>query len=508
MKSILVVSFLLGVLSCEQIEIEQIEKENLEYRLDITKALDKIKSFTNEDSLKIKSFELLRRHPNNQAKISEQIAHVFYVKGNLYLTKLFFKKSADSYLALNDKLKYAEQLTNVGVVNELTGDNPKAIKNYHKALTVFNEFNEELKCSYVYNNLGIVYQKFGDFENSMLNYKKSLAICLKLDKRQQLISKYNNIGSLFEKIDGNIDSSLFYYLKANEISTELNSLKVKVVIEANIANIYINKGELNKADSLLDKVYKDSEDADFNLNTINKFKAELLLKQSKFFESEELAKRVIFDAKSQNYKDDEMYATKILIDNYVEQRKFKEAYNTLSDYLILKDEIIGLEQKNEVERLNVKFAVQEKDSHIKLLEIKEENSKKRNLIFYIIITVIISFLLTLLYVLNLQKKHSIFKIKMMQNDITRYIKQIHNFEEELHEQELTHHELFLQKIKQFDLTEREEEVLLQISNGLKNTEIAEIMYVSINTIKTHIKNIFVKLDVRNRIEATNKAKVG
>jgi LuxR family maltose regulon positive regulatory protein len=50
-------------------------------------------------------------------------------------------------------------------------------------------------------------------------------------------------------------------------------------------------------------------------------------------------------------------------------------------------------------------------------------------------------------------------------------------------------------------------ILLYISEGLKNTEIADKMFVSINTVKTHIKNIFVKLDVSNRIQATNKAKV-
>jgi len=44
-------------------------------------------------------------------------------------------------------------------------------------------------------------------------------------------------------------------------------------------------------------------------------------------------------------------------------------------------------------------------------------------------------------------------------------------------------------------------VLKFIAKGYKNSEIAEKLFVSQNTIKTHIKNIYTKLNVRNRVEA-------
>lgn len=47
-------------------------------------------------------------------------------------------------------------------------------------------------------------------------------------------------------------------------------------------------------------------------------------------------------------------------------------------------------------------------------------------------------------------------------------------------------------------------MLTHITNGLSNDDIADKMFVSINTIKTHIKNIYVKLDVQNRIQAVKK----
>jgi predicted ATPase/DNA-binding CsgD family transcriptional regulator len=55
------------------------------------------------------------------------------------------------------------------------------------------------------------------------------------------------------------------------------------------------------------------------------------------------------------------------------------------------------------------------------------------------------------------------------------------------------------------LTEREQEVLYYIAQGLSNRRIAETMFVSLSTIKTHINNLYGKLGVLNRDEALLRA---
>lgn len=55
------------------------------------------------------------------------------------------------------------------------------------------------------------------------------------------------------------------------------------------------------------------------------------------------------------------------------------------------------------------------------------------------------------------------------------------------------------------LSERENEVLQKLSNGTNNKQIAEDLFVSTNTIKAHIKNIYKKLHVNSRAEAISKA---
>lgn len=56
------------------------------------------------------------------------------------------------------------------------------------------------------------------------------------------------------------------------------------------------------------------------------------------------------------------------------------------------------------------------------------------------------------------------------------------------------------------LTERELEVLAQLIGGKPNKEICAELFISLNTVKKHITHIFDKLGVRNRTEATARAR--
>lgn len=57
----------------------------------------------------------------------------------------------------------------------------------------------------------------------------------------------------------------------------------------------------------------------------------------------------------------------------------------------------------------------------------------------------------------------------------------------------------------YGLSEREMQVLNCIAQGLNNKEIAEKLFLSEGTVKNYISNIYSKMDVRDRIQATRKA---
>ena len=61
-------------------------------------------------------------------------------------------------------------------------------------------------------------------------------------------------------------------------------------------------------------------------------------------------------------------------------------------------------------------------------------------------------------------------------------------------------------ISQLELSKRELEILNLMAQGHSNQEIAAKIFVSVSTVKSHNQNLFVKLDVKRRTQAIEKAK--
>ncbi len=62
------------------------------------------------------------------------------------------------------------------------------------------------------------------------------------------------------------------------------------------------------------------------------------------------------------------------------------------------------------------------------------------------------------------------------------------------------------QIKKLGLTQREHDVLVKMATGCSNQEIATALFLSESTIKTHVSNIFFKLDVKRRTQAVQVAR--
>ena len=57
--------------------------------------------------------------------------------------------------------------------------------------------------------------------------------------------------------------------------------------------------------------------------------------------------------------------------------------------------------------------------------------------------------------------------------------------------------------KRFDVSPRESEVIREICNGLSNKEISERLFISLQTVKDHTHHIYIKTNVRSRVQLIN-----
>src|SRR5689334_8719768 len=62
------------------------------------------------------------------------------------------------------------------------------------------------------------------------------------------------------------------------------------------------------------------------------------------------------------------------------------------------------------------------------------------------------------------------------------------------------------ELQRLGISKREYEVLELVAKGFSNQEIAHKLFVSLNTVKTHTSNLFLKLEVSRRTQAIQKAK--
>jgi DNA-binding CsgD family transcriptional regulator len=61
-------------------------------------------------------------------------------------------------------------------------------------------------------------------------------------------------------------------------------------------------------------------------------------------------------------------------------------------------------------------------------------------------------------------------------------------------------------VEELGISKREYEVLDLIAQGLSNQEIADRLFVSLHTVKKHTSSLFVKLEVKRRTQAVERAK--
>ncbi len=62
------------------------------------------------------------------------------------------------------------------------------------------------------------------------------------------------------------------------------------------------------------------------------------------------------------------------------------------------------------------------------------------------------------------------------------------------------------ELQRLGISKREHEVLALMAKGLSNQEIADTLFVSLNTVKTHTSHLFMKLDVSRRTQAIQRGK--
>lgn len=481
--------------------------------------------------------------PNTKEKVEKLIS--LYLKGA--------KKHYTSYPIMDEAILVSKDIfyndgiakayMYMGISKRHEQDYFKSVENHKKALTYFQETTDTLAKIKCLNSLGTTYRKINLGKEAFQVYFKAFELANKMENTRAKAVSLNGIGNVFVDIQ-KYKVSLYYFKKALKYEQQNKNNRGIEYDLTNIAEAHLYLKNYDSTKIYIDKALKYASKkrrkykigAEYNLLGLlnqkqKKYKESILYYQKAIdiFEKDNnyryLSNALIntgtnylhlnLKEKGKNYiKKGIEYAEKVgskenillgknaLINYHIINNNYKRAFETQKAVTFLKDSILNDAYQKNITSFQVAYKTLEKEDKISRLLIEKKREKlnaKRNfkrLIYSIVLAILM--LTSVLISFFLYRKNTDLKFRNMEKELQSYVLQLNRFKNNTLSKSLR------EKAIKFDLSGREVDVLRLISEGKTNTEISESLNISINTVKSHIKSIYVKLDVSNRVQVLKK----
>ncbi len=455
-------------------------------------------------------------------KISEKIYYLdglaeCYNKKGYYARKHFdysnsvtYHKRALNYLnKTTDTLLKIKCLNNLGVTYHKLNLEKESFEYYFKALKLAEKFNHNRSITIALSGIGNVFIDTKEYDKALYYFKRVYV----LDKKGKRIKgqeySLSNLGEVF--LYKNEYDSAYYYLNKALILTKVNHHKRSEAIRDNLLGLlFQRKGDYKKSTSYYKEaipLFTQSNNIRYLSNTlINIGKNQLY--SGKHHEAFANITLGLKNAKAIKSKENIALGYNTLVDYYSKVKNYKKALNAFKIATSFKDSIVNEASQKSIISTQIEYDTAKKDKKIKELAYNNKISQKKvktnfKRIIYISVIALLA-IITLSILLFLYRKNSDLELENKNSELQNYIHQIKELKATADNNLAFKNEDLTEKFDEFGLSKREIEAFNFISKGFSNDEIAKKMFVSKNTVKTHIKNIYSKLDVKNRIQAIKK----
>jgi len=483
-------------------------------------SIDKVEKLINLYKISVKKRMPYEDIIDEALKISEEI---FYVNGiaksydrkgltarfnHHYVQAIQLHKRALRYFEkTNDSLSKIKCLNNLAVAYRRITKTNEAFSYYFQALKLAEEIKNNKSIAIANNGIGNIFVETGQYNSAIKYLKKSVAVKVEYnnDKNQEI--GLSNIGEVFI-MKKQYDSAYYYINKSLQIAKKINN-KLGIAIKQNLLGI-LTQTEKNYTQSIIyfDKaipILLDNKNNYYLSNSLinrglNKYKL------NDYKQAKKDIDEGLIVAKKSNSKENIMLAYRVLSDLYEQKGAYKKALEINKVSTAFYDSILKSESNNSINNYKLAYESFLKDEKIKHLALEKDQQKTKakkqfnRLLFGLLFASLL--ILILMYVIFLNRKNKDLVLENKNNEIQNYLLQINDLKNS--NKKIKTDKDFSSKFENFNLSKREREIFNYIANGLTNLEIAETLFLSKNTIKKHIQNIYFKLDVKNRIQALKK----
>jgi len=395
-------------------------------------------------------------------------------------------------------------LNSLGVSLRRLNSEKEAIKYYLQALQLSREINNKKSIAVALNGIGNVFVNIGQYDKALPYFREGLLLEKNSGNKRGINYDLSNIGEVYMHKQ-QYDSALYFYYQALDIANELNHKDNSSVIYNCIGQLYQLKGNYSKSNEYFQEAIPKLIKFDGQRYLSNTF-INMGINETHLHRMDEAFAHItkgLQIAKDIQSPENIILAYQALSQYYQSAKNYQAALEHYQKYIYLRDSINGDDTKRNIAALESIYENEKKDNEIKQYQFQVSLQKKQSIIQWTIILSLLRVVSFLFALYVLKRRNNKLIIDQMRNDIQEYIERIEEYKNK--PDEVDEKDVFYKNVEKYGLSERELEVLLLISKGLKNDEVAEKLFLSVSTVKTHTRNIFVKLDVRNRIEASRKA---
>lgn len=425
---------------------------------------------------------------------------------NDYTASVSYHKRALNLLSQSkDTLLKIKCLNSLGVTYRKLNLEKEAFEVYFEALDLSEKFNNSKSIAIALNGIGNVFIDTKEYNKALHYFRRDYNLELLRDNPRGQEYSLSNIGEIFlyKKV---YDSAFVYLNKALDLTKKFKRKESEAIQYNLLGLLFQNKKEYTKSSDyykLAIPIFTHSNNLRYLSNTlINIGKNQLFTGNVK-----EAFENITFglnSAKNIKSKENIILGYNALVNYYTSTKNYEKALFAHRLATTFHDSIINEASQKSIISTQIEFETAKKDEQIQKLakekelsELNAETQFNRLIIISVIGVLVLSILAFLLY---LYRRNSDLEIENKNSELQNYLHQI----KELKKEAKIKSDIPTENFDEYGLSKREIEVFNQITQGLSNDEIAEKMFVSKNTIKTHIKNIYSKLDVKNRIQAIKR----
>lgn len=457
---------------------------------------------------------------------------------------LHYSKKALSISRENqDIIGEIKSLNNIGYALTEIGQGEEGYQNHQEALRIAQEIKDSTLIGQTYNFLGVHFNSYSDYNTALeyflealkihetkgnllskavvlgnigLNYfrlekydlaekymKQTTSIDSTLNDTLYLIGDYLNLGLVYKHTDRK-DLAIQTNLKSWELAKKMRDKMGETRAMNNLGRIYFEQGAFEKAEELLldSKKIRDSLNSPFNNLWMQVCLMDLYQEWGQYekslhhslnahnlnesIQNKDLQAR-IYRSQSASYEQ---------LHDYKQALEFKELEREIIDSMNTEKSL------NSLASTEVKLNVLEKQNQIFRLENEQlvaERKRQRMLAFFLAVA---GLLAGIIYFLFQGRQRDHLENERIKTELIEAITRVDSLSEELDKFKKKEKNVF----EDYDFSLREIEIVELLIAGKSNKEVADQLYISINTVKYHIKNIYKKLDITSRKEVVMRFK--